>query len=170
VLAKPPSALPIESAYSLLSPTEAPVLDQPRWVDLARIHLGARVTFPDLPADHVLDERAEFDLVIADASSSDGPRVRVVTVPIGDAGHIVTAARDAVAAIGGAGMDVLVARAKRVWQIDARDAARVGDRSLLLAATVAAMVLLAPIVPPTGDAIFGVKTARERLAREETSR
>ena len=31
-------------------------------------------------------------------------------------------------------------------------------------ATVLASVLLAPILPPRGDTVFGVKTARSRLA------
>jgi hypothetical protein len=67
-------------------------------------------------------------------------------------------------AIGGAGFDALVLRARRVWQVwewvpEGGDA-----RAPLVVAAVLASLFLAPIVPPGGGAIFGVKGARERLA------
>lgn len=37
------------------------------------------------------------------------------------------------------------------------------DRAALCLAALAASILLGPIVPPTGDAIYGVRTAREKL-------
>ena len=60
-------------------------------------------------------------------------------------------------------MDVLVGRAKRVWQIAA--AVGEGENALgpLALAGVLASLLLAPIVPPGAGTIFGVKGARERL-------
>jgi hypothetical protein len=62
---------------------------------------------------------------------------------------------------------VLVARAKRIWQVS-KEVAHGEDRNApLRIAAILASVLLAPIVPPEGDTIYGVKGARERLERLE---
>jgi hypothetical protein len=59
--------------------------------------------------------------------------------------------------MGGAGFDVLIARARRVWQL------RGDDGPALLTAAVLASVFLSPILSPAGK-LFGVKGAREALA------
>jgi hypothetical protein len=114
---------------------------------------------------------------LIDVTDSDGGTlgsVVVVTAPIERAPALLDAARAAVLAMGGAGFDVLVARARRVWQVVALD---VDDRGPcedghsmdavaleLLVAAVFASTLLGPVLAPDG-ALFGVKTARERLGR-----
>ena len=67
-------------------------------------------------------------------------------------------------AIGGAGFDVLVGRTRRVWQIATSRVSGDDARAPLVVAAVAASILLAPIVPPEGGAIVGVKGARVRLS------
>ncbi len=87
-------------------------------------------------------------------------RVEVVTMPLDRAPDVREVAA-ATAARVGAGFDVLVGRAVRLWQVPGA-----GDDVAPLAVTaVLASLLLAPVLPPEGDAIFGVKTARERLEK-----
>src|SRR5207245_152176 len=72
-------------------------------------------------------------------------------------------ARAPVEAIGGAGFELLVPRTRTVWQVDARPVAGMDTRAPIVIAALLASVLLAPVVPPEGGAIFGVKGARLRL-------
>lgn len=60
---------------------------------------------------------------------------------------------------GGAGMDSLVKRARRIWQIEIAPS----ERAALAIAAVLSSVHLAAIMPPADGPIFGPKTARERL-------
>lgn len=107
-----------------------------------------------------LADRAEIEV----ETGAIAGRVAVVTAPIDRAPEVLSAARAAVAAIGGAGFDALLARGRRVWQIAAAPIA--GDaRAPNLVAAIVAATLLAPIVPPGEAVIFGVKTARERWER-----
>jgi hypothetical protein len=76
---------------------------------------------------------------------------------------VFSAADAGVRAIGGAGMDALVAKAKRVWQVG-RAVEGAGDaRAPLVLAAALATVMLAPVVPPDEVTIFGVRGARMRL-------
>jgi len=92
--------------------------------------------------------------------------VLVVTVPIERASNVRAAALAGAAAIGGAGFDALVARARRVWQVRREPEEGSDARAPLLLSAVLASVFLGPIVPPGGGTIFGVKGARERLEKE----
>jgi hypothetical protein len=56
-------------------------------------------------------------------------------------------------------MDVLVARARRVWQIPMGP----DRRAALTLAALLASIWLGPVVPPDEVVIYGVKGARERL-------
>jgi hypothetical protein len=89
--------------------------------------------------------------------------VLVVTVPVERAPSVRAAANRGAAAIGGAGMDVLVARARRLWQVRAAVPEGGDARAPLAVAAVLASVHGAPIVPPDEVTIFGVKGARLRL-------
>ena len=84
-------------------------------------------------------------------------------MPLDRARAVLEAAREGVRAIGGAGFDVLLGRARRLWQVSDRLPSDGDARAPLLLAAVMASVLLAPIVPPGGGVIFGVKGARDRL-------
>ena len=90
-----------------------------------------------------------------------GVVVEARSLAVVDAADAIHAANRAVIAIGGAGFDALVPRTKRVWFIDAP----VDSRAVLTVVAVMASTLLAPVVPLAGDAIFGVRGARERLDR-----
>lgn len=88
-----------------------------------------------------------------------GENIELITFPAEqhpDLMRIARAAGDHV----GAGLDVLVRRTKRVWQLPGA----VHEPAPLALAAVLASILLGPILPPGGEVVFGVKTARERLA------
>jgi hypothetical protein len=159
--------LPIEGSWTLLSPEPSARVDAPRWAHQADTFFRATLrvvtekrypsgTFPIVDA-------VEIDIARRGVEAST--RVLVVTLPLDRAPLAKRAGEAGAAAIGGAGMDVLVGRATRVWQV-ASVVDPAGDSVAALAvAGVLASLLLAPIVPPGGGAIFGVKGARERLAR-----
>ncbi len=118
--------------------------------------------------------RTFFDAAVSFPESSTAPTFPVDVGPVGGhatrvtvwwgplAPEVVAAAERGVAAIGGAGFDVLVARARSLVQIETRCD---GDaRAPLVLAGVLASVLLAPIVPPDETTIYGVRGARLRLS------
>jgi hypothetical protein len=67
----------------------------------------------------------------------------------------------------GTGMAILARRCGAVWLVATSEEAD-GDRAALTIAAVLASVLLGPILPPRGDALYGVKTARLKLEGYET--
>lgn len=93
---------------------------------------------------------AHYARTFLDAELS--PDLRLESKPVEQCPDVIERANRGVEAIGGAGMDALVARTRRVWFTD----------SLLVAATLAG-TLLGPIVPFDEITIFGVKGARARL-------
>ncbi len=106
-------------------------------------------------------DRVEVD--VAPRGDENATRVLVVTVPVDRAPEALAAGAAGARAIGGAGFDALVLRTRRVWQV--RERVEAGDaRAPLAVAAVLASLFLAPVVPPGGGTIFGVKGARERLA------
>ncbi len=146
-------ALSTSNACSLLSAEAAARLDGAAVVRNARGYFSLAVALDARPLE--ARDRLEIEVV-------GRGHVEIVTVPIDEAPLVRAAADEAVRAIGGAGMDLLVAKARRVWQVRER----ADDPTLaLLVAAVLASVLLAPIVPTGGGAIFGVRGARERLSR-----
>jgi hypothetical protein len=146
-----------EAAFHLLSKDEPWEIET--MVRQARTFFDAELSFPGGPTEAGVTPPT-FAVDVAPVGGKP-TRVTVHTVPREQASAVVTAAEQAVAAIGGAGFDVLVARAKQVVQIDARVE---GDpRAPLVLAAVLASVLLAPIVPPDETTIFGVRGARTRL-------
>jgi hypothetical protein len=62
----------------------------------------------------------------------------------------------------GSGLALLARRCPTIWRVD-RDGD--DDALALRLAAILASLLLGPILDPSGPDIFGVKTARERLAR-----
>jgi hypothetical protein len=152
-------------AWSILSPEADARVDAARWAHQAatffRLHL--EVLTPKRYPSGAVPLADLIDATIARGEHDDDrARVRIVTVPIDRAPEARRRGLDAAAAIGGAGMDALVLRARRLWQIE--DDAEHPHAPLAIAAVLASL-LLGPIVPPSADAIFGVKGARERLDR-----
>jgi hypothetical protein len=86
--------------------------------------------------------------------------IAVRVLPIERAGVVLAAANDVARAMGGAGMDVLLKRARKLIQIESTRR----DRASLSAACLLSTAYLAVILPPDEDALFAIKGARERLA------
>lgn len=100
---------------------------------------------------------------IGRAGSEQYTRIVIITFPIERAPELKERAILGVNAIGGAGFDVLVGRAKRIWQISDQIESGGDPLAPLAGAALLAMLWLAPIVPPGKPTIFGVKGARTRL-------
>ena len=162
---QPVTALAIEEAWSLLSSEAEARIDAARWGHQAKTFFAAKLSVVQekrYPAGTLpLADAVDIDIAPLRAPEKIS-RVRVVTLPLDRAPSIRSAAMQGAIAIGGAGMDVLVARGRRLWQIGARPDG-IDDRAPLAVAAVIASVLLAPILPPGGGTIFGVKGARLRL-------
>jgi hypothetical protein len=154
----------VEAAYSLLAPEAASRIDAARWCEHGSRLFGAELSVaPDkhYPAGGwPLCDRVDVAVLVA----GDLTHVRVVTLPLGRAPEVRRAAADGAIAMGGAGFDVLVGRAQRLWQVGAAPVAGNDSRAPLLVAAMLAAVLLAPVLPPGGGPLFGIKGARERLA------
>ena len=155
----------VAEAWSLLSPEAEGRFDVARWRHAARTFFRAEleVAPPKTYASGAVP-LADAGIVAVRGPGVPETAVRVITVPIERAPHVRVAADAGVAAIGGAGMDAVVARGRRLWQVLARVDDGGDARAPLLCAAVLATVLLAPVVPPGGGSIFGVKGARLRLA------
>jgi hypothetical protein len=154
-------------AWTLLAPEPDALVDAPRWAHQARTFFRTALTVVQAKRypSGTLPLADLFELDLATAADGGATRVLVVTVPADRAPEALAAGAAGARAIGGAGFDALVPRTRRVWQVRAKLGPAGGDpRAPLAAAAILASILLAPIVPPEGGAIFGVKTARERLA------
>jgi len=149
-------------AYSLLAPEATSQLNAKRLEQQAARFFDFTVLLQ--PAKHYPSgswPRVDTASLII-TRQAETTSIDLLTVPVDHAPAVMRAARAAVVAIGGAGFDVLLGRAKRVWQLGV---APDGDhRPALAAAALLASVLLAPVLPPAGDTIYGVKTARTQLA------
>lgn len=155
-----------EEAWSLLSPEADARVDEARWAHQARTFFRAELRLARAKR-YPAGTAPIADAVEIDIGPQGGAATRVVaiTAPVDRAPGVRAAAMRAAAAIGGAGMDALVARARRVWQVRVEVAEGGDPRAPLAAAAVLASVYLAPIVAPDEVAIFGVKGARERLEK-----
>jgi len=157
--------IPIAEAWSLLSPEPEARIDEARWAHQAEAFFRARLALASAK------RYPSGTLPIADAAlvdvgrqaDADRTRVLVITAPMDRAPEARLAAVEGARAIGGAGMDALIPRARRLWQVSARPEGEGDPRAPLLVAAVLAALFLAPVVPPGGGTIFGVKGARERL-------
>ncbi len=160
--------LPVAEAWSLLSPSPDARVDPGRWAHQAETFFRARLALhkeKHYPASTI--PRSDAMLVdVAERDAAARTRVLVLTTPIDRAPEVQRAAVEGAKAIGGAGMDALIPRARRLWQVRSAPEGEGDPRAPLVLTAVLASLLLAPVVPPGGGTIFGVKGARERLARE----
>jgi len=160
----PVAAIAIADAWTLLSPEPDARVDAPRWAHQAATFFRATLAvvgdkrYPSgtLP----LADRVELDVGRRGEATT---RVVVVTVPVDRAPEAMKAAAAGARAIGGAGFDLLVPRTRRVWQVRAAIEGEGDERAPIVAAAVLSSLFLAPVVPPEGGTIFGVKGARLRL-------
>ncbi len=156
----------IATAWTLLAPEPDARVDAARWAHQAETFFRAtlRVVQEKRYPAGTLPIVDAVEVEIAPRGAASTTRVLVVTLPIDRAPSAKRAGEAGARAIGGAGMDVLVARATRVWQIAGAVTAEGNALAPLALAGVLASLLLAPIVPPGAATIFGVKGARERLS------
>lgn len=151
--------LAVNDSYTLLSP------DAPSLLNGERIRHQAKRFFQiDLeltsPKHYPGGGWPRFDRAAFTLTRTDTQRViEVSTFPLEHAPAVRRVATDTAARVG-AGLDVLVARTRRVWQFPGA----YDDPFPLALAAVLASVFLAPVLPPGGATVFGVKTAREHLA------
>jgi hypothetical protein len=158
--------LPIATSWTLLAPEGDARVDAARWAHQAETFFRAtlRVVQEKRYPSGTLPIVDAVEIEIAPRGAEALSRVLVVTLPIDRLPAAQRAGEAGARAIGGAGMDVLVARAKRVWQIAGAVGEGENELAPLALAGVLASLLLAPIVPPGAGTIFGVKGARERLS------
>ncbi|MDI1451979.1 hypothetical protein [Polyangium sp. 6x1] len=157
--------LPVSSAYTLLASDPSARVDIALWAHKARMFFGVALEIEPpkaYPNGETPAADAAFVSVLRKGRRA-ATRVHVVTVPVEEAPEARRSAEAGAAAIGGAGMDVLVQRGRRVWQVSNEIAEGDDPDAPLTLAAILASILLAPIVPPGGGTIFGVKGARERL-------
>jgi hypothetical protein len=140
--------------FSALAVHAAPDVDA--WDAHARRFFDARLGLADEP--RMTGAGVELSVVVAPLSGSPG--VRSVVGRPREAGDLASA-DEAEKSARGSGLAALAHRCTGVWVVG-RDAER--DPLALLLAAVLASVSLGPIVEPSVPEIFGVKTARTKLA------
>jgi hypothetical protein len=158
-------AMPTGAAWCLFAADPLPRADLPRWQQQAQTFFDARVDLVQTLTDPAgaLPPCAALELDVCSLDGAARGRVRVVTVPLDEAPWALAAGRAAVEAIGGAGFDALLAKAQRLWQVQAKTVGGGDPRAPLVVAALLASVLLAPVVPPGEVTTFGVRGARLRL-------
>jgi hypothetical protein len=156
------------AAWLLFSPEGTPRVDLARWAQQAATFFSAELELRESLTDPtgLLPERAAmtFRVRALGREAAGATWVRVATAPLAEAPAARAAAESGVRAIGGAGFDALLLRARRLWSVDARAVSGDDPRAPMVMAGVLAMVLLAPVVPPAGGTIFGVRGVRVGLA------
>ncbi len=155
-----------ENHWCLFAAAPVGRIDLARWTQQALSLVRAEITLEQrlTDPDGLLPAVASLGFTLRPIGDTATPtRVRVQTYPLSEMPAVRAAGERAAAAIGGAGMDALVARATRAWLIAATPGGAGDARAPLALAAVMAGVLLAPIVPPEGGVIFGLKGARARL-------
>jgi hypothetical protein len=155
-----------EAHWCLLAAPPVGRVDLPSWIAQARSLLRAELTLMQRlgDPDGLLPDAASLGFTLRPLGDAADPTVvQVHTLPLAELPAVKAAADRAVEAIGGAGMDALVARATRAWMVEKSPATGGDPRAPLAMAALLAGVLLAPVVPPEGGAIFGLKGARTRL-------
>lgn len=167
----PIEAMPISSAYTLFSAEPTARIDIASLAHKARTFFATALEIDPVkayPNENTPDADAvHIEISPLRKSKGASTRVRVVTWPLARDPSFRALGDGAARAIGGAGMDALVARAKRIWQVSKAVTSGTDDHAPLRVAAILAAVLLAPIVPPEGNTMYGVKGARERLERAE---
>jgi hypothetical protein len=167
----PIAPLPVHSAFTLFSPEPSARVDIAILAHKARTFFATAIEISPAKAypngETPESDAVHFDITPLGKRAAALTRVFVVTWPMANDPTIRAVGDAAAHAIGGAGMDVLVARTKRIWQVS-QEVVQGDDRNApLRVAAILASVLLAPIVPPEGNTMYGVKGARERLERAE---
>jgi hypothetical protein len=144
---------PAFGAYLVFSQRQDPGADLAGWNAHARRFFGATLTAGPSPDRLAVTPEGH-------APAARTVRVRSAT----EADHAL--ASEAEARMSGGGLGLLARRCAMIWEV-VREAEP--DPDALRVAALLASVLLGPIVDARGPEIFGVKTAREKLARAAAS-
>jgi hypothetical protein len=151
-------ALPRSGAFTLFA-TDPSARLEPAVLDPAARAIQLQLSV-DPPKKYPHDTAPLSDAATLRAVFGGGSfEVEIRTFPVDRGLALRSEAIDIATSKGGAGMDSLVKRARRVWQIETSSS----ERAALAIAAVLSSVRLAAILPPDGGPIFGPKTARERL-------
>ena len=155
---------PPRECWSLLSPETSSRLSAARLGDQARRFFATELSLaPNKRYPQDGWPLADYAVVTLKTHVLHS-QLALLTLPAARAPLALAAGQRGVRAIGGAGFGVLLERTKRVWQVAAKPLS--GDtRGPLLLVAIVASLLLAPVVPPDEETIFGVKGARIRLRR-----
>jgi hypothetical protein len=151
-------ALRREQTWSLFSPETSAIVSAERLEYQARRFFSATLVVEQ----HKVYPQGAWPRYDVIRLSLGGQAIELRTLPIEAADELRRQAERAAAAMGGAGMDVVLARARRVWQVET-DFAHATVPALTTLAVLASL-WLGPILPPRHDRLLGVKGARERLA------
>jgi hypothetical protein len=166
---EPVPALPVNAAFTLFSPDVSARVDIAQLAHKARTFFATALEIDPVKAypDGRTPESDALHIEIKPLGKTilAPTRVLVVTFPLERERHFRDIGDAAARAIGGAGMDALVARTQRIWQVSTTIESGDDVWAPLRIAAILAAVLLAPIVPPEGNTIYGVKGARERIER-----
>ncbi|MEM9695307.1 MAG: hypothetical protein AAGA56_22380 [Myxococcota bacterium] len=152
------AAWPRREAWTLFVPDPSSRMNAARWSQQAKRFFRATAALsPEKSYEGGTPrrDRAEFWL---EQAPHPATVVAVQTIPLDDAPALLADAERAADAMGGAGMDRLLKRATRIWQLRARD-----DRGAKLAAALLASIYLGPCLPPEEDILVGVRGMRLRL-------
>jgi len=160
---------PVMDCTSVLAPDRDARFATDRWSHQARRFFGCElIGHPEKRYDAGTPTDDAGILELRREPAAPSARVRIQTFPIARTPATLASAQAAAVSMGGAGFDVLVKRTQRIWQLRlAAEGPRDGVTEELVAAILAS-VLLGPILARDGK-LFGVKTARERLARRMPS-
>ena len=162
----PPTPMDLSTAFTLLSPDESSSLDEAVLQRQARSFFGAELALvtPKHYPGRGWPQADAAVVAVAPLGGEPSTRVRIVTLALDRVPAQLAAARAAAAAMGDAGFGALLERAARSWQIAVVPIS--GDQELapLAVAGVLSSWLLAPVLPPEGGVLFGVKGAQQRLA------
>ena len=145
-----------ERAFTLFSAEASAAIDGSAIAARASEH-GARLSLDPPKRYRSGTPLADAAWVIVATAAAEA-RVLVVTVPVERARAIAAEALSVAETRGGGGMDALVRRARRIWQVDVE-----GDLGAATAVAAAlSSVRSAAIFPPDGGPLFGPRTAWER--------
>ncbi|MFP6683663.1 MAG: hypothetical protein VB934_03085 [Polyangiaceae bacterium] len=149
----------VSDCYSLFSPDVSSRVDCGRWTAQAARFFDASVEVTPQKRYPENGEPIRDALQLHVSFAGATAEVSVQTLPLEDAHSLFTAAEGAVARMGGAGFDVLLGRARRLWQVRIDGEPRAAS----LVTALLASVWLAPVLPPDQSCMFGVKGARQRF-------
>jgi hypothetical protein len=161
----PPRPMDCARAYTLLSPEASSRIDEGVVQRQARRFFRAELALvtPKLYPGRGWPQADLIVVAVGALGAEPSTRVRLITLPLERVPAQLAAARDAAAAMGDAGFGALLDRAQRSWQIACEPVAGDERRAPLVLTAVLSSWLLAPVLPPEGGALFGVKGAQRRL-------